>query len=93
MKVVYNKQKLQEGIDNRMYDERNLAICFCGKHRYPSKLMLIKFFEQFKDIKGTADIWSDRDLDECKVVIHCDITYKILDLKDKRNDTIIGEKK
>lgn len=81
MRLVYDRNKIQEGIDNKEYDERNLAICQCGKHSYPSKLMFIRFLEQFSDLKGVADIWSETDWTSHKVKIHVEVEYKIL--KDK----------
>lgn len=77
MRMVYDRNKIQENIDSKGYDDRNLAICKCGKHRYPSKLMFIRFLEQFADIKGVADIWSESDLDTGKVKIHVEVTYKV----------------
>lgn len=80
MKLIYDKTKIQEGINSKVYDERNLTICKCGKHHYPSKLMFIRFLEQFKDIKGTADIWSIEHGDNGIVEIHVDIKYKVSNL-------------
>jgi hypothetical protein len=77
MKLLYDKVRIQEGIEKEVYDERNLAKCKCGKHRYPSKLMLIRFLEQFKDVKGTADIWSNQNLDTDEITINLEIKYKI----------------
>lgn len=65
MKLIYDKAKIAEGIKAKAYDERNLTICKCGKHRYPSKLMLIRFLEQFKDVEGDAEIWSIEHWENC----------------------------
>ncbi len=77
MRLVYDRNKIQEGIDAKGYDARNLAICKCGKHHYPSKLMFIRFLEQFSDVRGVADIWSERNVDTGKVKIHIEVEYKV----------------
>lgn len=61
MKLEYDRNKIREAIEQKSYDERNLAICKCGKHRYPSKFMLIRFLAQFRDVVGKADIWSENN--------------------------------
>lgn len=77
MRLLFDKNKIRESIEAKGYDERNLAICKCGKHRYPSKLMFIRFLEQFKDVDGTADIWSVAHGEDGTVEIHVDIKYKL----------------
>ena len=77
MKLIYDKAKITEGIEAKAYDERNLAICKCGKHRYPSKLMFIRFLEQFKDVKGDAEIWSISHWEDGTVEIHVAVKYKL----------------
>lgn len=77
MKLNYDKQKVKESLALSAYDERNLAICQCGKHCFPSKLMFIRFLEQFKDVKGEAEIWSERDWDMGTVTIHVEVKYKL----------------
>ena len=77
MKLLYDKQKIREGIESKAYDERSLTICKCGKHRYPSKLMFIRFLEQFKDVKGVAEIWSISHGDDGTVEINVAVKYKI----------------
>lgn len=76
MKLKYDKKAFKG-----KYDERNLTICKCGKHKYPSKKMFVEFLKQFKDIKGVADIWATQDLDNGKVKIHLELEYQIS--KDK----------
>lgn len=77
MRLVYDRNKIQESIDEKGYDDRNLAICKCGKHRYPSKLMFIRFLESFVDIRGIGDIWSESDWDTGKIKIHVEVSYKV----------------
>lgn len=77
MKLLYDKGKIAEGIKANVYDERNLSISKSGKHHYPSKLMFIRFLEQFKDVKGTADIWSEEDWDTGIVKVHVEVKYKV----------------
>jgi hypothetical protein len=79
MKLIYDKATLKTSKELGAYDERNLTKCSCGKHRYPSKLMFIEFLKQFKDVPGTADIWSVRHNEDGTVEIHVDIKYKISD--------------
>lgn len=87
MRLVYDRNKIQEGIDAKGYDERNLTICKCGKHRYPSKLMFIRFLEQFSDLKGVADIWSESDWDTGRTKILVEVQYKVLkDGKKRKHD-------
>jgi len=81
MKLSYDKQKIKESVNAKAYDERNLTICKCGKHRYPSKLMFIRFLEQFKDVDGEAEIWSIEHLENGSVEIHVDVKYLITDAK------------
>jgi hypothetical protein len=82
MKLSYDEAKIREGLKSGAYDERNLAVCKCGEHKYPSKLMFIRFLEQFKDIPGTADIWSIQHLENGTVEIHVDVKYKVVPLKE-----------
>jgi len=82
MKLVYDRGKIQEGVESKGYDDKHLTICKCGKHHYPSKLMFIRFLERFPDVKGLADIWSETDWDTGKVKIHVEVTYKVPNLKD-----------
>lgn len=76
MKLNYDKAKIKEGIAAKVYDEHNLSISKSGKHRYPSKLMFIRFLEQFKDVDGEADIWSKEDWNSGEVKIYVEVTYK-----------------
>jgi len=82
MRLVYDRNKIQETIDAKGYDAQNLTICKCGKHRYPSKLMFIRFLEQFPELKGVADIWSENDCTTGKIKIHVDVEYKVF--KDRK---------
>jgi hypothetical protein len=99
MRLVYDRNKIQEGIDAKAYDARNLAICKCGKHRYPSKLMFIRFLEQLSDVKGVADIWSTQDWETGKVKIHIEVEYllgslwRISELEAIRSCNIRGGEK
>lgn len=79
MKLIYYRTGIKTSKKLNAYDERNLAIYTCGKHRYPSKLMFIEFLKQFKDVPGTADIWSVRHNEDGTVEIHVDVKYKISD--------------
>lgn len=87
MKLLYDRVKIKESIESGGYDERNLAVCKCGQHRLPSKLMFIRFLEQFKDVMGTADIWSEENWDTDMVTIHVEVRYKVPDLTpaEKKN--------
>lgn len=78
MKVNYDRAKIREGVQDGAYDERGLFKCVehKGRHRYPSKKMLIDFLEGFKGVRGTADVWSTDDLTNGTVTIHCEIVYK-----------------
>ena len=82
MKILYDKEKLKESIEKGAYDARNLAISKSGKHRFPSKLMFIRFLEQFPDVKATADIWSDQDLNKGEVTIYVEVKYKFPKLEE-----------
>jgi hypothetical protein len=84
MRLIYDRNKIQESVDAKGYDDRNLTICKCGKHRYPSKLMFIRFLERFVDVKGVADIWSESDVDTGKVKIHVVVEYKVF--KDRKKE-------
>ena len=84
MKLSYDRTKIRESIQNKAYDERNLTKCKCGKHRYPSKLMFIRFLEQFTDVKGSADIWSMNHQEDGTVEIHVDVKYRVADTKEKK---------
>jgi len=88
MRLVYDRNKIQESADGKGYDERNLTICKCGKHRYPSKLMFIRFLEQFADVKGVADIWSESDWETGKVKIHVEVTYKVFKDRTKKKKEV-----
>jgi len=79
MKLTYDHIGIKESKKLGAYDERNLTKCKCGKHRYPSKLMFIEFLKQFKDVPGTADIWSIRHNENGSVEIHVDVKYFIAD--------------
>jgi hypothetical protein len=72
MKIIYDRSKL-----TGKYNRRNLSICRCGKHRYPSKKMLVEFLKRFKDVKGTAEVWSREDWDTSEVVITVEIHYNV----------------
>ena len=80
MKLNYDKPKIKESIEAGAYDIRNLSISKSGKYRYPSKLMFIRFLEQFKDVRGEADIWSIEHGEDGTVEIHVDVKYKVPDL-------------
>jgi len=82
MQLNYDENKIKESIGFDVYDERNLTICKCGKHRYPSKLMFIRFLEQFKDVDATVDVWSMEHWDTGEVEIHIDLKYKISDAEE-----------
>jgi len=82
MELIYDEAKIQEGLESGGYDERNLTFCKCGKHKFPSKLMFIRFLEQFPDVEGTADIWSIRHLEDGTVEIHVDLKYKVAPLEE-----------
>jgi len=79
MKIIVDKSKL-----TGPYDSRNLSGCACGKHWYPSKKMFVEFLKQFKDIPGTADIWSVNDWTSNTVTIHVEVKYKVRNLKEKK---------
>jgi hypothetical protein len=79
MKLTYDSRGIQASKKLGAYDERNLAKCECGQHVYPSKLMFIEFLKQFKDVPGTADIWSVRHNEDGSVEIHVDVKYFISD--------------
>lgn len=80
--MIYDRVKISDSIKAKAYDERNLTTCKCGKHHYPSKLMFIRFLEQFKDIKGRVDIWSQENWDTGQVKIYVEIQYKVPNLKE-----------
>ena len=63
------------GIEGK-YDNRNLTVCKCGKHHYPSKKMFAEFLKQFKDVKADVNIISVEDLSGV-VVIYVELKYKI----------------
>jgi hypothetical protein len=77
VKLLFDKHKIKESLDLKAYDKRNLAICKCGKHRYPSKLMFIRFLEQFRDVPGTAEIWSVSHRENGTVEINVLVKYKL----------------
>jgi hypothetical protein len=83
MKLTYDRTHIKESKAKGAYDERNLSKCKCGKHVYPSKLMFIEFLKQFKDVPGTADIWSVTHHENGSVEIHVDIKYFISDVPDQ----------
>lgn len=76
MKLKYQKDAL-----SGKYDERNLTICKCGKHKYPSKKMFVEFLKQFKDIPGEVEINSVQNLTNGEVKINVEVKYKISDAK------------
>lgn len=82
MQLHYDENKIKESIKANAYDKRNLTICKCGDHYYPSKLMFIRFLEQFKDIKADVEIWSMEHWDTGEVEIHVDLKYKISDAEE-----------
>lgn len=82
MKLKYDETKTQESIEANAYDERNLARSKSGKYKYPSKLMFIRFLEQFDDVDGTADIWSISHCEDGTVEIHVDVKYKVPELEE-----------
>jgi hypothetical protein len=92
MKLTYDHIYIKESKAKGAYDERNLAKCNCGKHRYPSKLMFIELLKQFKDVPGTADIWSISHNEDNTVEIHVDVKYSIVNDQVTSSD-IIGEQK
>lgn len=61
------------------YDKRNLTICKCGKHNYPSKKMFIEFLKNYKDVEGNAEVWSTQDFSAGEVTINVQLTYKVHD--------------
>lgn len=63
------------------YDDRGLVYSESRKRLYPSKMMFVKFLEQFKDIKADVDIWGLDDLTNNTVTINLELKYKV---KDKR---------
>lgn len=77
MNLNYDEYKIQEGVEDGVYDERNLSISRSGKYKYPSKYMFIKFLEQFEDIDGEADIWSIEHHEDGTCEIHVDVKYKV----------------
>lgn len=80
MKFIIDKGIIEEGERNGAYDERGLTICKCGKHRYPSKKMIYDWLRKdFKDVTGTADIWSESFGDTGEVKVCLEITYKVSD--------------
>lgn len=86
MQLNYDENKIKESIESDAYDERNLTICKCGKHHYPSKLMFIRFLEQFKDVDADVEVWSMEHGATGEVEIRVDLKYKISDVKE-----ILGE--
>ena len=86
MKILVDRTKLKESHEQGAYDERNLAICKCGKHRWPSKLMFVRFLEQFKDVKGIADIWSEQNSFKGTVIIHVEVKYKVGDFPKQEKE-------
>jgi hypothetical protein len=93
MKLIYDRNYIKTSKKLNAYDERNLAKCKCGKHRYPSKLMFIEFLKQFKDVPGTADIWSIRHNEDGSVEIHVDVKYYVTDAEPKLSDLKVEESK
>jgi len=71
MKINIDESKL-----TGRYNARKLVGCACGKHWYPSKKMFVEFLKQFRDIPGTAEIWSESDLETGITTIHVEIKYK-----------------
>lgn len=88
MKLIYDKISIEESKAKGAYDERNLAKCKCGKHRYPSKLMFIEFLKQFKDVSGTADIWSVTHHEDGSVEINVQVKYFVSDASPVPNKKV-----
>ena len=59
------------------YNERNLVNSQSGKHWYPSKKMFVEFLKQYKDVRGTADIWGTENWGDGTVTIHVELKYKV----------------
>ena len=79
MRIIVDRQKLKES----RVDENGFGICDCGKHRYPSKTMLVRFLSPLRlNGKPVADIWSESDFITGEVTIHAEIKYKTM-LKKK----------
>lgn len=85
MKFLIDLGKIKESEEAGAYDERGLSICKCGKHRYPSKKMIYDWLRNnYKDIPGTAEIWSEEDWDIDEVIIRLEIKYKVGDLPNAK---------
>lgn len=59
------------------YDKRNLTICKCGKHSYPSKKMFVEFLKKYKDVDADVNIWSIESWETGKVKIYLELTYEV----------------
>ncbi len=82
MKFIIDLTRIRESEKAGAYDERGLAICKCGKHHYPSKKMIYDWLRKnYKDVPGTADIWSESFGDTGEVKVCLEIIYKVGDLK------------
>lgn len=73
MKINFSKQHLK----GAKYDKRNLVFSQSGLRKYPSKKMFIEFLKKYKDVKGTATIWSERDHVASTETIIVQLTYKV----------------
>jgi hypothetical protein len=82
MKFIIDLGKIKESIEAGAYDERGLTICKCGKHRYPSKKMIYDWLRKnYRDVTGTAEIWSESFSYTGEVKVCLEITYKVGDAK------------
>jgi hypothetical protein len=81
MKLIYNK----ENVKGDHYDKRGLVFSQSGLHRYPSKKMFVDFLEKYKDVKGSADIWSEQDNINNQVIIHVELKYSVPDMSRCRH--------
>jgi len=87
IKLEFDVNKIQEGIDAGVYDEKGLTISKSRTRKYPSKLMLIKALEPYlqskelRGLKGTCEIWSVREeLTNGTETLHLELTYHVPDL-------------
>jgi hypothetical protein len=74
------KVKVYGLADTNEYDERNLVLSKSHKHHYPSKKMFAEFLKGYKDVEGSAEIWTHIDLDTGKVTVNVEVTYKVKEL-------------
>jgi phage terminase large subunit len=84
VKLNYNKEYLKEA----RYDKRNLVFSLSGLRKYPSKKMFIEFLKKYKDVKGIADIWSERDHTHDTETIHVELKYKVPNLPKPIKDLV-----